>query len=281
MMKTKLMSRILCVIIALLTVISLSVTVAGALTSPDYRNSETGFSAYILDEKDLLSETGEENLLQKMIPLTKYGDVIFWSTDESYGDEIKQAKEKRIAISGYQSSCILAINTSKRKVTFQSDGAINNIVNASYARSITDNASHYASSGDYYSCAEEVYSEVLSLIRGDRIAEPMKIISLIVIGMMLAFVIVVGVVFGKRFNPLIKKNKDQAIFTEQRTLFVKPPVARCVGRDTRGYVTAGLTVLELALEVVLGGIGGGSGGSGGGSSGGGSSGGGSGGSSSY
>ena len=55
MMKTKLMSRILCVIIALLTVISLSVTVAGALTSPDYRNSETGFSAYIPLEKNPLS----------------------------------------------------------------------------------------------------------------------------------------------------------------------------------------------------------------------------------
>ena len=274
----------------LLTVISIIVLSAGISadaarsgTGELYTNAETGFRVWIMDDEDLLSEQGERNLLEEMIPITEYGDVIFWSTDAPSMNEIEQAKDERYMLCQNESSCILVINTDRRKVTFQSDGAINRVVNASLARSITDNASGQASSGDYYACASEVYSEVLTLLRGGVIAEPMRVVSMIVLGLMLSFVLVVSVVFGTRLNPLIKRNKDQVILKGEGMLYVGTPIAHKTGATHRGWVTAGQVVLEIVLEVLFSSIGSGGGGSGGGSGGGGSlgGGGGSGGSSSY
>lgn len=280
-MKTKLFRWISCLCAVVLIAALFCGVGASAATDKAkerYTNPDTGFRVWILDDQDLLTDSGESDLLQQMIPITQYGDVIFWSTGESTYNEIEQAKIKRQSLCRNNSSCILEINTGKRKVTFQSDGAINRIVSASYARSVTDNASGRASSGDYYGCAVEVYSEVLTLLQGNRIAEPMKYISFVVIGLMLSFVLVVAVVFGRRFNPLIKKNKDQVLLQGQGMLFVTTPNARIIGSSPRGWVIAGQIVLEILLSALS--SGGGGGRSGGGGSGGGG-GGGSGGSSSY
>ena len=99
----------------------------------------------------------------------------------------------------------------------------------------------------------------------------MKYISYIVIAFMLAFVIVVGIVFGKRVNPLIKINDDPAILKGKGMLSVGKPVAKCTDSSPRMWVTILLIILRVAFSGggSSSGGGGGSSGGGGGSSGGG------------
>ena len=252
-----------------------------------YTNPETGFEVMILDDLGLLSDVEKVQLLEDMIPITEFGHIMFWSTEENTYDSEAQAREKRASYYGRQSAGILLINMKTRKVVFHSDGAINSYVDASYARSITDNASGYASSGQYYECAREVYDEVYRVLNGQRIAEPMKYTSFIVIALMLAFVIVVGLAFSV-FNPLRRKNKNPEILVSSNKLVKGTPSIKKTGSHTRGWVSVTLHILFFILEIFLDSLGGSSGGGssrgGGGSSGGGgggSSSGGSGGSSSF
>ena len=267
MMKTKL-CRITCCTLLLLTIIVSSMCIGAAAASSDtgvrYTNPDTGYEVRILDDIDLLTEEQEVSLVQDMAPITEYGNIVFWSTDVYAYDEVDQAKQKRYAIYRYESSGIFVINTASRRISFQSDGRINSIVNASYARSVTDNVSKYASSGDYYTCAKECFSQIYTLMQGNRIAEPMKYISYVVISLMLAFVIVVGIVFGKHFNPLVMKNKEKVRLLGQGYLFTAPPNIKQTGSEPRGWVTALLLILRITVSVL--GAGGGSSSSGGGGS---------------
>lgn len=268
---------VVCLLIVV-CILPLCLSVSAAQQSgAQYTNPQTGYQALICDDDDLLTEEEESALVQKMIPITDYGHIIFWSTKEATFDEIEQAKNKRWQLYGNESSGIFAINMQMRKITFQSDGAIYSMVSSSYARSITDNVSHYASSGNYYQCAAEAYDQVLTVLQGNRIAEPMKYISFVVIGLMLSFVLVVGIVFGKRVNPLIKKNDDKVRLIADGTLICGKPLVRQTDSSMRLWVQILLVVLRLLVSSG----GSSSGGSSSGGGGGGSSGGGGGGSSSF
>ena len=256
----------------LLSVLCIGASAASSDNSVRYTNPDTGYEVRILDDDDLLTDAQEASLIEDMMPITEYGHIVFWSTDEYASDEIDQAKQKRASLYGNESSGIFVINMASRFVVFQSDGRINSTVNASYARSITDNVSIYASTGDYYKCASEGFSQIDTLLQGNRIAEPMKYISYTVIALMFAFVIVVGIVFGKHFNPLAMKNKDKARLLGQGYLFTSQPHVKQTSSEPRGWVTVTLMILRIAVAS-LGAGGGGGGRSGGGSSGGGGSGG--------
>lgn len=242
-----------------------------------YENPETGYQIMILDELDFLSPSEETKLIEDMMPVTEFGNIIFWSTDEPTFDEIEQASKKRYELYGFESAGIFAINDDARKVTFQSYGKIYEFVNPSLARSITDNVSHYASTGDYYSCAQETFYEVNEVLHGNSIAEPMKYISFIVIALMLSFVIIVGIAFGKIFNPLARADEEQALLVGKGDLVSGEVRVVKTGSQTRTWV---IVLIHILLSIGKSGGGGGSSSSGGGG-GGGSSGGGGGGSSSY
>ena len=231
-----------------------------------YQNSETGYRVMIIDDADLISDIEEAMLADSMKPITEYGHIVFWTTEEKASDAEIQARDKRYAYFGRDSAGILSINMAKRKVVFHADGAMYKAVNASDARTITDNVSHYASEKDYYSCAKEAFDQVLMRLRGQAIAEPMKYTSYTVIALMLAFVIVVGLAFGV-FNPLRKKNKQPVKLYGSGMLLASEPIIRKTGSETRAWVIVLMTFVASMFS------GGGSSGGGGGGSGGGSSGG--------
>ena len=51
----------------------------GAVQQKDaqYTNPETSYQAMIIDELDLLTESEQAKLIEAMMPLTKYGNIIF------------------------------------------------------------------------------------------------------------------------------------------------------------------------------------------------------------
>ena len=170
-----------------------------------YTNPQTGFRVYILDEDDLLTDEEERKLAEDMKPVTQYGHAIFWSTSEYAFDEIEQARLKRRDVTGMDSAGIFVINMNIRKITFQSYGDINKTVTRSYARTVTDNVSHYATSENYYKCASEGFGQVYRLLEGERIAQPMKITSYAMISVTLGLLIAALIVFGKKQNTVYKK----------------------------------------------------------------------------
>lgn len=229
-MKTKL-PKIICFVLCGVVLLSCSAIFAGAKTSkkkstkptnpttatyktvkvsdsPVYKNAETGFSVVIMDEINLLTDAQEAKLVDDMKPLTQYGNIAFWSTQEPTSNEIEQARLKRRALFDLKSGGIFAINMNVRKLTIQCYGEMESVINDSISRSITDNVKSYATSKDYYTCAKTAYDQMFRKLDGGNISEPMKIAGYIVIASMLGVIIALAIAFSAGFNPLVKNARD-------------------------------------------------------------------------
>ncbi len=142
----------------------------------------------IRDDADLLSDAEEQDLLTVMQEICEYGTPIFWSTTAS-SDAEQLAENFYHTQIGKTSGTLLAINMNSRVITVFSDGDIYRTVTRSEANTVTDNIYRYASAGNYYQCAQSAFEQIGRLLRGERIARPMKLISSILLAVTLALLI--------------------------------------------------------------------------------------------
>ena len=206
-MKTKLCTRLLALALTvLLLTASLPAVLAAQENGSVRTNPETGCSVYVLDDDDLLTPEEEAQLLEDMYPITEYGNIVFWTTSlPTGGNEKEFAWQKCLSVTGSENAGIFAINMNVRYITFESGGRIYESLTRSFARTVTDNVSHYATAKEYYRCAAEAYRQVLELLRGNSVAQPMKITSYALIALMLGLLLASLFVFGKRQNSSYRK----------------------------------------------------------------------------
>ena len=240
-----------------------------------YKNPETGYSALIYDDAELLSFAEKELLMHDMKPLTKYGNVAYWTTNETASNELDQAMNKRRALFGDTSSTVFVINMKIRKLTIQSDGGIYDVITDSRARSITDNVKGDTRNKKYYAASNDAFGQMLTLLEGGTISEPMKIASYVMLSLLAGLIIALAIIFSKRCNPLAEESRQFTDEIKENDSCCKKVKQYCDSEFDLGLVPrAGLFILQLMPDILLGAIGGG-GGSGGGSGGGGGGGGGS------
>ena len=275
-MKTKCIRTAACLSLVLLLLL-LSVIGTGAQESEEttapavsenharYTNPETSFCVMILDDDDLLTDAEEAALTEDMKPLTAFGNIAFWSTEAYASDEIEQARLKRKELFEFSSAGIFVINMNIRKLTIQTYGTIEQYIDASKARSITDNAKHYASTKDYYQAAKNAYEQMYLVIDGQMIPEPMKYASYTVLALMAGIIAALAFSFSRRSNPLIEETKQ--FKDEQQTVSVcQNASVKLTGKDKEWgrvpKILAGFFKIVIPL-IRLGGGGGGCGSSGG------------------
>ena len=142
-----------------------------------YTNSETGYTVYMMDQIDLLSDEEEAKLIEDMKPITAYGNVAFISA-RAYGDDTgSYAKDVYRRLMGTQSGMIFVIDMQNRNIWIHSNGRVYQTITRAYANTITDNIYRYATRGEYYECAKQAYEQAFTLLEGGRIAQPMKYIT--------------------------------------------------------------------------------------------------------
>ena len=161
----------------------------------EYANPDTGYRAVILDELGLMSDAEHDKLLEDMKAVTQYGNVAFWSTNEYTRQEVEQARLKRRELFGLTSGTIFVVNMNVRKISLQNYGFIESLLPSSKANTITNNVRNYATRGDYYGCASGAYRQVVTLMEGNRIAQPMKYLSNACIALMLGLMLMLLLVF--------------------------------------------------------------------------------------
>lgn len=219
--------------------------------------ADGGYQIIIDDGEDLLTDSEEMQLREKMSEIAQYGNVAFVSVSQ-YDDTAAYAERIYRSYFGKDSGMLFMIDMGRRNIWIFCDGAIYRVINKAYANTITDNIYRLASSGLYYDCAYEAFDQAATLLAGGRIAQPMKYISNILIALVSALLINFVILILQRHNPEFEIN------------------------DTAKAMTAGVAVAVLSKEKtrtrrhihVESDGGGSSGGGGGGGGGGGSSGGG-------
>ena len=141
-----------------------------------YTESSTGYRAVVDDRCGLLSADEIRQLTLDMMPITKYGNAAFitdWATQSTN----KYAEKRYNELFGDASGTIFVIDMANRNIWIYSRGEVYRTITKAYANTITDNVYRHASNGEYYACANRVFEQEETLLRGGRIARPMKHIT--------------------------------------------------------------------------------------------------------
>ena len=169
-----------------------------------WKNSKTGFRAVIEDELDLLTTSEERKILDNMIPLTEYGSVAFWSTREESADVQTQAEEKRRALFGEESSCIVVINKAYQQLSIQSRGQLAKVVTSARAGRIAARGSTDLTRGQTYNAVSEAFSQIGTLTGSSKTAAHLRVFCNLFLSLM------IGLTLTSVFVLVRKKRADRA-----------------------------------------------------------------------
>ncbi|MDE7063213.1 MAG: TPM domain-containing protein [Lachnospiraceae bacterium] len=200
-----------------------------------YTNDDTGYEVIIEDDAGLLSQDELKQLSRKMAEITPYGNAAFKTIDENSYSTERFVQEYYSDTFGQRSGTVFLIDMDNRNIWIYSDGDIYKIVTSSYADTITDNVYRYASNREYFDCAYHAFEQIVSLLQGYRIAQPMKYISnalmALLVGMLINYVVIKCFARRKRVKEqeLLGNiftqcdiHQPQAVFTHQDRVYTPP-----------------------------------------------------------
>lgn len=165
-----------------------------------YINDATGYAALIMDGADYLTDSEEEDLIEKMEALTEYTNAIYvtdennTSATESYSERLAVNKAE-LMFGSYESTIVYVVDNEYDYIC--SLGKAQKTISSSKAYSITDNVYTYSMKEKYYDGAVEAFDECLRLFKGKAIAEPMKYICNGFIGLFIGFIVCYAIVNKK------------------------------------------------------------------------------------
>lgn len=181
-----------------------------------WENTETGYRVILEDDAALLDQSEKEQLSLKMQAITDYGNAIFKSIDYNPYSTSYFAEDFYHERIGTNSGCLFLIDMDNREIYIFSDGAVYKTITSSYADTITDNVYRYASKADYFGCALEAFAQIHTLLSGQKIAQPMKYISNLLLALILAALINYFVV---RISSGTAKPSDRELLQSVSTRF--------------------------------------------------------------
>lgn len=166
-------------------------------------------------------------LAVQMQEITSYGNAAFKTVDSDVWDTESYARQYYKEQFGTGSGTLFLIDMDNRNIWLHSDGNIYKVITTSYANTITDNVYRYASDGEYYECAAHTYDQILTLLKGQKIAQPMKYISNGLLAVILALLLNYGLVsfFARIRKPsrkeLLENGRNHFHYTQPKAFFVR------------------------------------------------------------
>ncbi len=146
------------------------------------------------DQAGYFSSSEADSLQSLMEEITEYCNVAVVTTTDhncrSTRDFAGTYFEE--CFGAHTSGTIFVIDRYLNEIFLYSDGAARKTITDSKAYSITDNTYIYATRShnyDYYTCSYKTMEQVLTLMRGHRIAEPMKYICSALLAMIVALIV--------------------------------------------------------------------------------------------
>lgn len=197
-----------------------------------YINDETGYRVVLEDDAQLLSDEEETELITQMQEITAYGNVAFKTIDDNDWSAEYYARQYYQSQFGTDSGTLLLIDMDNRMLWIHSDGAVYRVITTAYANTITDNVYRYASSGDYGDCAMETFVQIHTLLRGQKIAQPMKYISNGLLAVIIALILNYGLV---SYYARLKKPDKKTLMRSVESHFNYTPPQAVFIRESRKY----------------------------------------------
>lgn len=149
------------------------------------------YGYYIYDDAGFFTDEEGYALYELMEQIANYCNVLLYtSTDHPYSSsrDFAQGSYENIFSPGSNGICFV-IDRDLNQIYLISEGNTQSIISSSRCDTITDNTYIYATSDrnyDYYTCAYKTFEQVLTLLEGGKIAQPMKYICNLLLALVLA-----------------------------------------------------------------------------------------------
>ena len=150
-------------------------------------STNSQYQLVIEDDANLLSQEETQKLRERMTPLTEFGHIIFKSINENNANSTRSyAENYYFNRFQHDSGSMLLIDMDEKMVYIVSEGSNKNSIDNGKSESITDNIYKYLSQKNYFTGADIAFSQMNTVLSGQKIAEPMKYISNIIIAFLVS-----------------------------------------------------------------------------------------------
>ena len=224
-------------------------------------NTETGYTLVIEDNGGLIDSAEIAGVKESMLPILQYANAGFLTYANTGNSSNSATKAQKWGDSTFGSGTrftVFIIDMNTRHLDIYASRPLSGVLTAAEENSIADNIYKLASRGDYAGCARQAFRQIEQVLKGEKIATPMKYISNVMLAIVAAILAAYLLISGWA-------RKEQAVSM--------PTVIKAAGAGAATVVLA--NHLKKVVHHESGGGGGGHGGGGGfgGGGGGGSSGG--------
>ena len=179
----------------------LALAFLGCAAGEDFRetNEETGYSLVFHDEAGLIDPAEKEKVLEAMRPILEYANVGFLTYPSGGSSQNSATKAQKWGDSVFGSNTrftVFIIDMTNRHLDIYASRPLSGTLTAAEENSITDNIYRDATRGDYAGCTEEAFREIGNILKGEKIATPMKLASnvllALIMAMLAAFLLISG-----------------------------------------------------------------------------------------
>ena len=234
-----LLLSLLTVLAALVLVPSFSAVAYDPLDDIDYTdidktNTETGYRVVVYDGAGLLSASEMKDLASEMAPIAYYGNVAFVTTDSnSYGDIMRYSDAVYDEMFGnHANGVMLIIDMDEREISIYSDGDMHKVITDAYGYDITDNIYRYATNKEYYNCASKGFEQIYAVLKGQKIARPMRYVCCALMALLLSFLI--NFVVVSKGSKIQRTSGAEMLSGAYKSLRYTPPAVIKTG-ETKTY----------------------------------------------
>ena len=156
----------------LLLALALTCLLLTAFPAQGSGESSSGYRVILDDGADLLTPDEEQRVLEAMTPLSRYGDVIFWTTLARSSNtsmlRLQQYVDVNISPSVDHPSASFFIDMSSRTFCILNRGELMRTVDSSEVNSIISQVRPYAKLGEYAECAVQAFNAIRNAHIGAR-----------------------------------------------------------------------------------------------------------------
>ena len=186
-------------IIFLAVLLAALLTMACAAGDTVEKNEETGYSLVFRDDAGLVDAAEAEDVVEAMRAVTQYANVGFITNPSGGSSGNSATKAQKWGDSTFGPGTrftVFIIDMATRHLDIYASRPLSGILTAAEENSIADNVYRMASRSEYGKCASEAFRQIEKVLKGEKIATPMKYISnallALIAGILVAYLLISG-----------------------------------------------------------------------------------------